>query len=132
MNGLVRGAVETLVNAHVPQECVVVARVPGSFELPLACAEFARRREFCTVIALGCIVRGETTHNTHIANAVFSALTTLSLETSKPIALGVVTAETMEQAAARAGGANGNRGADAAHAAIEMLSLLTSIRAGAV
>ena len=132
MNGLIRGAVETLEGAGVPGDRVVVARVPGSFELPLACAEFARRPEFCTVIALGCIVRGETTHNTHIANAVFNALTTLSLETRKPIALGVVTAETIEQAEARAGGAIGNRGADAAHAAVEMLSLLTGIRAGSV
>ena len=97
-----------------------VFRVPGAFELPLAAMKLARRGGFNGIIALGAVVRGDTPHFDYVAGEAASGLQRVALDTGVPVAFGVLTTDTMEQAEARAGGAAGNKGFDAAMTAIEM------------
>jgi 6,7-dimethyl-8-ribityllumazine synthase len=120
---LLVAAQQRLHSAGVPPEAVTVVRVPGSFELPYAAALLARARTPDAVICLGVLLRGETAHFDLIAAAVAQGLTRVALEEGIPVTFGVVTAETASQAEARAGGDHGNRGADAASAALEMALL---------
>lgn len=106
---------------------LVEAAVPGAFELPVACAAAARSGRYDAVVALGCIIRGETTHDLHLATAVATSLATISAETGVPVAFGVLTVQSLEQADARAGGAWGNKGAEALRAAVEAVAAVRAL-----
>ena len=120
---LLTGALETLKAAGVSEEDVLVAWVPGAWEIPLAAQRFAEKTEVAAVITLGCVIRGETTHDRYINAAVSTSLMQLSLDNRKPIAFGVLTVNTLDQAIHRSGGNVGNKGIEAALAAIEMVRL---------
>ena len=106
-----------------PQD-VTVARVPGSFEIPLAARRFAETKEYDAVIALGAILRGETAHFEFLAQEVTRGLQIASVETGVPIGFGVLTCDTLEQAIDRAGLKSGNKGFETALTAIEMANLI--------
>lgn len=103
---------------------------PGAFELPVLAAGAARSGRFGAVVALGCIVKGETSHDEVIAHAVAGALAGLSVETGVPVALGVLTVDTIEQALARAGGAMGNKGDEAMRAGVDAAVALRAVAQG--
>jgi 6,7-dimethyl-8-ribityllumazine synthase len=115
---LLDGAREALKRAGA--ESIEVFHVPGSFELPLAAKMLAHRHCYDAVIALGAVIRGETPHFDYVAGEAARGLQQVALETGLPVAFGVLTTNTQEQAEARAGGAGGNKGHDAAMTAIEM------------
>jgi len=115
---LLEGAREALEKAGAAG--LQVFHVPGAFELPLAAMKLARRGGFNAVIALGAVVRGDTPHFEYVAGEAARGLQRVALDTGVPVAFGVLTTDTMEQAEARAGGAAGNKGFDAAMTAIEM------------
>jgi 6,7-dimethyl-8-ribityllumazine synthase len=129
---LLDGAIAALEEAKVPRERIEVVPVPGAFELPLAAMALARTRQYSCVIALGCVIRGETPHFDFIAGEAASGLQLAALETGIPVSFGVLTCETREQADARAGGAQGNKGAEAARSALEMADVFGLLRARAV
>jgi 6,7-dimethyl-8-ribityllumazine synthase len=113
---LLAGAQEALRTAQA--ESGDVFHVPGAFELPLAAKRLAR--SYDGIIALGAVIRGDTPHFDYVAGEAARGLQQVALETGKPVAFGVLTTDTLEQAEARAGGAHGNKGFDAAMTAIEM------------
>jgi 6,7-dimethyl-8-ribityllumazine synthase len=121
---LLDGAISALLEHGATRDAIVVARVPGAFELPLAIREFAVDGRYDALVALGCVIRGETPHFDYVAGEASRGLTDISLKYGLPVGFGLLTTDTVEQAAARAGGAYGNKGADAALAALEMASLL--------
>ncbi len=125
---LLVGAVETLRKAGITQENIVVSRVPGAWELPLAAKWLADLSTVGAVITLGAVIRGETTHDQHINRAVSMALMELMQSTGKPIAFGLLTCNTLEQALHRAGGDVGNKGEEAATAALSMLALKQTLK----
>ena len=125
---LLDGAVATLSSAGVSDEHIDVAWVPGAWEIPLVAAEMACGEGYGAVICLGAVIRGETTHDEHINRQVSLSLGQISIETGIPVAFGVLTCNTLEQAIHRAGGNVGNKGEEAASAAIEMVNLLARIR----
>ncbi|MGB9429752.1 MAG: 6,7-dimethyl-8-ribityllumazine synthase [Gammaproteobacteria bacterium] len=121
---LVSAALET-VRAHgIREENLTLVRVPGAFEIPLAVKKLAVGGQHDVVIALGAIIRGETPHFDYVAGECARGLMQVMLDTGVPVGFGVLTCDTVEQAMARAGGAAGNKGADAALAALEMANLL--------
>ena len=124
---LLRGAVECLARRGAPESSVTIVRVPGSWEIPLAARKAARSGRFDAVVALGALVRGETSHFEVLADAVATGLSEVSRDTGVPVGFGVLTAETLEQAIERAGGKMGNKGIEAAEAAIEMVRVLRRI-----
>lgn len=120
VSGLLSGAVECLVRHGASDDDITVYRVPGAFEIPTLVREVARRHD--AVIALGCLLRGDTPHFDFISAQVTSELSRVSIETGSPVAFGVITCNTLEQAIARSSG-SGNKGWEAALAAVEMASL---------
>jgi len=122
-DSLANAAVETLLAAGVLKTDVEVIRVPGAWELPLAVKLALQSSGAIAGIALGVVIRGDTTHDEHINRAVSMALMQVGLETMKPIGFGLLTCNTPEQATARAGGEVGNKGIEAAEAILEMLRL---------
>jgi 6,7-dimethyl-8-ribityllumazine synthase len=98
--------------------------VPGAFELPLVARRLAASRQYDAVVCLGAVVRGETPHFEHVAGQAAEGISRAALETGIPVIFGVLTADTIEQALDRAGGSHGNKGWDAARAAVEMASLM--------
>lgn len=119
---LARGAREALQGRGVTR--IEEVWVPGAFELPLACCALAGSGKFDALVCVGCVVRGETYHFEVIAEQAGWGILTASLDTRVPIGFGLLTVDTAEQALERAGGRHGNKGAEAAEAALEMLSLL--------
>ena len=124
---LVSGALDALEATGTPRQDVNVVWVPGSFELPLAVRRLAKSARYDAIVALGCVVRGETSHNEHVGRAATDGLLRVMLDTGLPVGFGVLTTDTVEQAMARSGGAAGNRGFDAAVAAIEMVGRLKDL-----
>jgi 6,7-dimethyl-8-ribityllumazine synthase len=124
---LLAGAVAALGEAGVADDSIDVAWVPGAWEIPLAAKHFAESGQYAAVIALGAVVRGETSHDQHINRGVSLALVEIALSTNIPVLFGVLTCETMEQALARAGGAHGNKGRECAEAALHMVGLLKNL-----
>ncbi|MHB8405230.1 MAG: 6,7-dimethyl-8-ribityllumazine synthase [Gammaproteobacteria bacterium] len=124
---LVSGALETLRARGVLDENLTLARVPGAFEIPLTVKKFATSGRYDVVIALGAVIRGETPHFDFVAGECARGIAKVSLDTGIPVAFGVLTCDTLEQALARAGGSAGNKGADAARAALEMANLLRKL-----
>lgn len=124
---LVEAAVNAICRHGGQEQDITVVRVPGSFELPLAVKKLASSGKYDAVIATGTLIRGDTDHYQLIAGEVSSGLSRVALETGVPVAFGVVTADNMEQAMARSGSKAGNKGEEAAIAAIEMVQLLTKL-----
>lgn len=124
---LLAGALDAFARHGVPEEAVDVARVPGAFEIPLVAERLASSGAYGAVVALGAVVRGETSHYDHVCQAVTSGVLRASLDTGVPVLFGVLTTDTMEQALDRAGGKAGNKGAEAAVAAIEMANLVAQV-----
>jgi 6,7-dimethyl-8-ribityllumazine synthase len=121
---LLEGAIDTLHRHGVKKKRLTVVRVPGSFEIPLVADRLAKSGQFAAVICLGAVIQGETTHHEYINHQVAAAIEQASRKWGVPISFGVLTCITMEQAIDRAGGKAGNKGAEAALAAIEMVDLL--------
>ena len=129
VSGLVKGAIAAWVKHGGAEDDLLVARVPGAFELPVIARQLARSGEFKAIVALGCVIRGDTAHFEYVAGECARGLQDVSLQTGIPISFGVLTTETVEQALNRAGLKAGNKGAEAAMAAIEMVNLLAKARA---
>ena len=127
---LISGAEDCLVRHGASGQDIEVFRVPGSFEIPLVASEAAKSGKFHAVVCLGAVIRGETSHFDFVASEVARGIGRVTLQTGVPVIFGVITAETLEQAIDRAGARTGNRGADAALAAIEMANLLETISGG--
>ncbi len=123
----VAGAVDALRRHGVPEANITLVRVPGAFELPLAASRVARKGEVDAIIALGAVIRGGTPHFDYVAGECASGLAQVALEHQIPVALGVLTTDTIEQAVERSGSKAGNKGVDAAMTALEMVSLLRGI-----
>ena len=121
---LIRGALDTLKRHGASEKQIEIVRVPGAFDMPIVARKLALSRRYDALIALGAVVRGQTPHFDYVAGECASGLARIALESGVPIAFGVLTTDTMEQAVDRAGGKAGNKGADAALAAIEMAKLL--------
>lgn len=121
---LIRGALDALKRHGATEKQIEIVRVPGAFDIPIAARKLALSRRYDALIALGAVVRGETPHFDYVAGECASGLARIALETGIPVAFGVLTTDTMEQAVDRAGGKSGNKGADAALAAVEMANLL--------
>lgn len=121
------GAVQTLIRHGADPQSIDLYCVPGSWELPLIVQRCAQSGRYDAIICLGAVLQGETSHAQHISSAVCSALMRLMTETGVPVALGVLTEATFEQALERAGGKAGNKGAEAALSAIEMANLIKTI-----
>lgn len=128
---LVSGARDALERHGCPAERITEVWVPGSWELPLACRRLAASGRVNAIIALGCVIRGETPHFEYVAGEVARGLARVSHDTGVPVAFGIITADTLEQALERAGTKMGNKGADAARSAIEMTNLLPRLEAPA-
>lgn len=124
---LLEGARDGLRRHGVAEDEVDVAWVPGSFELPLVCRRLAETGRYDAVIALGAVIRGATSHYDHVAGAATSGVAQAGLQTGVPCIFGVITTENIEQAIERAGTQVGNKGFEAAMAAIEMASLLRAV-----
>lgn len=119
---LTNGAKKALLEAHIPEKNLAVINVPGAYELPFAVSEAINENETLSgVIALGCIIRGETPHFDFIADAVSNGLMQVQLTTGIPVAFGVLTTLNHEQAEERAGGKLGNKGEEAAQTLLQML-----------
>jgi 6,7-dimethyl-8-ribityllumazine synthase len=128
---LLDGAMDTLVRSGARAEDVVVVRVPGAFEIPSAVTQVLGSRSVDAVITLGCLIKGDTIHFDLIAAEVTRAIGQLSLAFEVPIAFGVLTTDTLEQAIHRAGAKAGNKGGEAALAAIEQVRLFRALAATA-
>jgi 6,7-dimethyl-8-ribityllumazine synthase len=125
-NKLLEAALEELDEAGVRREAITVMPVPGAFELPLAAMALAKTRRYACVVALGCVVRGETPHFDFIASEAASGLQLAALETGVPVAFGVLTVDMVEQAEARV-----SKGAEAVRTALEMADAFAQLRASA-
>ena len=121
---LVGGALDTMHRHETADHDIDVAWVPGAFEIPLAAKKMAESGKYDAVLCLGAVIRGSTTHYDYVCNEVSKGVTQVGLQTGVPTIFGVVTTENIEQAIERAGTKAGNKGADAAMAAMEMASLL--------
>jgi 6,7-dimethyl-8-ribityllumazine synthase len=124
---LVDGALDALKRAGAEEEDISLVKVPGAFEIPLLAKKLAQSGKFDAVICLGAVIRGATPHFEYISAEVTKGIAHVSLETEIPIAFGVLTADTIEQAIERAGTKAGNKGWDAALSAIEMANLLGAL-----
>ncbi len=124
---LERGCVETLRRHGLPESAITIVRVPGAYEMPVVAKKMAASGKFDAVIALGAVIRGATAHFEYVAGSCASGLAGVAIETGVPVIFGVLTVDTIEQAIDRAGAKSGNKGAEAAVTAIEMVSLLRSL-----
>lgn len=125
---LLAGALEAFARHGVREADVEVVWVPGSFEIPIVAQEMAKSKMFDAVLCIGVVIRGATTHYDAVAGAAASGVLSASLNTGVPIIFGVLTTENPEQALDRAGGKAGNKGAEAAVTAIEMATLMKTLR----
>ena len=121
------GALAALSAAGAAPDDVAVVRVPGAFEIPLAAQHAAESGRFDAIVCLGCVIRGETPHFEYIASAVAHGLTTAASATGVPMAFGVLTTNSVEEALARAGDGGANKGHEAALAAIEMAEIVAQL-----
>lgn len=123
-DALVAGARRTFADHGIAEAAIDVLRVPGAWELPLAAARIAAARQHVAIVALGCVVRGDTRHFEHIADNCAQGLMKVALDHAIPVCNGVLAVDEHEDAAKRAGGSHGNKGEEAALVAIEMAQLL--------
>lgn len=123
VSSLIDGARDALRRHGVAEDAITLVRVPGAWEAPIICKRLADSKRFDAIIALGAIIRGGTPHFDYVAGGLAAGLERTSMESGVPIAFGVLTTDTIEQAIERAGTKAGNKGADAALAALEMVNL---------
>ncbi len=121
---LLRGALDALKRHGATEKQIEIVRVPGAFDMPVVVRKLALSHRYEALVALGAVIRGQTPHFDYVAGECASGLARIAVESGVPIGFGVLTTETMEQAVDRAGGKAGNKGADAALAALEMANLL--------
>ena len=121
---LLRGAFDALKRHGVAEKHIDIVRVPGAFDIPIVARKLALSQRYEALIALGCVIRGQTPHFDYVAGECAGGIARIALETGVPVAFGVLTTDTVEQAVDRAGGKAGNKGADAALVALEMANLL--------
>jgi 6,7-dimethyl-8-ribityllumazine synthase len=124
VDSLIRGAVDALLRHGASEKQVEIIRVPGAFDLPFVVRRVAASKRYDAVVALGAVIRGATSHFDYVAGQCAAGLARVSEETGVPVAFGVLTTETIEQAFERAGTKAGNKGADAALVALELANLL--------
>lgn len=124
---LLEGAIDALIRHGARQDDIEVVKVPGSFEIPLAAKKMALKGAYNAVICLGTVIRGATPHFEYIASEVSKGIASVSLETGIPVAFGVITSDTIEQAVERAGSKAGNNGWNAATCAIEMAQVIKKL-----
>ena len=124
---LLEGAMDTLRRHGVSDEQMKIVRAPGAFEIPLVCKKLAAKGDTDAIIALGAVIRGGTPHFEHVAGECTKGIAQVSLEYGLPIAFGVLTVDSIEQAVERSGTKAGNKGAEAAMSAIEMVDLLAQV-----
>lgn len=127
VDGLLRGARQALNSAGITGDQIHVVQVPGAFEIPLACQAAAAREDCDAVIALGAVIRGGTPHFEYVAGECTRGIGQVALQTGKPVAFGVLTVDSLEQALERSADDEENKGAEAAMSAVEMVSLLRSL-----
>lgn len=120
---LVNGAVDTLVRHGVEAKLIDLVHAPGAFEIPLVAQRLAAAKRYDAIIALGCVIRGATPHFDYVAGECAKGIAAVALKFDLPVAFGVLTVDTIEQAVERAGTKAGNKGAEAALSALEMASL---------
>ena len=124
VNRLYEGALDGLIRNGVKDGDITQVVTPGSFEIPMVAKKLAKSEKYDAVIALGCVMRGDTPHNQYIANEVAKGLAMVSIKSGIPVIFGVLTPDNLEQAIERAGSKGGNKGFQAAQAAIETANLL--------
>jgi 6,7-dimethyl-8-ribityllumazine synthase len=124
---LLSGCKDTFLRHGVAEELLDVIRVPGSFEIPFVARKLASGGRYTAVICLGCVIRGETAHFDHVAGQAASGVMQAGLAAGVPVIFGILTTDSVEQALDRAGLKSGNKGSDAAMAAIEMVNLLAKL-----
>ena len=127
VESLLAGAIDTLKRHGAEERDLEVVRVPGAYEMPIAAQRLAASKRFDAIIALGAVIRGGTPHFEYVAGECTKGLSSVSLNHDIPIAFGVLTVDTIEQAIERAGTKAGNKGAEAAMSAIEMINLLRNL-----
>jgi len=125
---LLEGALDTLLRHGAERSQITIARVPGAFEMPLALKHMAASKKYDALIALGCVIRGETPHFEYVAGEAARGIAQVGQQFDIPVGFGLLTVDTIEQAIERAGAKAGNKGADAALAVIEMANLLKQLR----
>ncbi len=124
---LLEGAVDTLRRHGVPPERMTVCRVPGAWEAPLVCKRLAESGDYDAIILLGCVIRGGTPHFDYVAGEIAKGAAQIALSSGVPVTFGVLTTGSIEQAIERAGTKMGNKGEEAASAALELVSLLDKL-----
>ncbi len=124
---LVDGALDTLRRHGVDDANVTIAWTPGAFEIPLVAMKMAASDKYDAILALGCVIRGSTPHFDYVAGEAAKGVGHVALETGRPVIFGILTTDTIEQAIERAGTKAGNKGSDAAMAALEMINLLEQL-----
>ena len=124
---LLEGAIACLKENSVDDENIDIVKVPGAFEIPLTADRLASSKKYDAIICLGAVIRGETPHFDYVAGAASNGILQVSLKHNLPIAFGVLTTDTVEQAVERSGGKHGNKGKDAAATALEMADLMKKI-----
>lgn len=129
VESLVEGAVDTLVRHGVSRDDIILVRVPGAFEMPLMAKKIAASGKFDAIVGLGAVIRGGTPHFEYVAGECTKGLAQVSLEYGLPVAFGVLTVDSIEQAIERSGTKAGNKGAEAALSALEMLSAIAALEA---
>jgi 6,7-dimethyl-8-ribityllumazine synthase len=127
VESLLQGAIDTLKRHGAQESDITIVRVPGAFEMPLALEKVAAKAEYDAIIALGAVIRGGTPHFDYVAGECVKGLAQVTLKYGIPIAFGVLTVDTIEQAIERAGTKAGNKGAEATLSAIEMVNLLRAL-----
>src|SRR5262245_18772056 len=127
VDALLAGALDAFRRHGVADDAVDVVRVPGSFEVPLVAQRLADGRRYAAVVCLGAVIKGDTDHYDHVAAAAAGGVARAGMETGVPVIFGVLTCDTLEQAVNRAGAKAGNKGAEAALAAVEMVNLLRQL-----
>jgi len=125
---LLAGALDALTRSGCPEENIEIVKVPGSWEMPVVARELARAKRCDAIIAVGAIIRGDTPHFDYVAAEMSRGLAQAAADTGVPVSFGVLTTNTVEQAVDRAGVKGGNKGFDAAMAAIEMANLMRRLR----
>ena len=122
-NRLIEGAYDALIRHHAEDKDISIYKVPGAFEIPHIALKLARSNKFDAIICLGAVIRGETPHFDYIAAETTKGIAAVGLQTDLPVIYGVLTTDTMDQAIDRSGGKAGNKGAEAAMSAIELVNL---------
>lgn len=130
VEALTSGAIDALIRHGAQRDAIHLIKVPGAYELPLAVQKAAATGRYDAIVALGAVIRGATPHFDYVASECVKGISSLSLKYEIPVALGVLTVDTIEQAIERAGTKAGNKGAEAALSAVEMINLLREIDAG--